>query len=710
MATPLIAISTDFFTAFAALPRQKQSRVIDFVSKFRNDPNSPGINYEKVRQAADPNIRSVRIDDTYRGIVVRQEGTGVYLLLWVDHHDRAYEWARRKRCKINRKTGSVQVFDVSDVVAETGLEGIEEKSLFAKVSDEQLLKLGVPEEQIDETRLITSLEELHALQGALPEDAYEGLEWVANGFDVEEVLEMFSELETDDQEAVDIYDFATALGKPGSLRSFTVVEGEAELQAMMSAPLDKWRVFLHPVQRKIVNKDFNGPARVTGGAGTGKTVVAMHRARRLSRELKDGERLLFTTFTANLAADIQENLRKICTLEELRRIEVTHLDAWVGRFLKREGFAYQLIYDDAVAQLWEEAFSLSGERLAYDLNFFPEEWSKVICAYDLTSLKEYVQVSRLGRGVRLDRRKRMSVWKVFEEFRNLLLERQLRDIESAMNECSRFILKKHGGTPLFASIIVDEGQDLSPSAYRLLRSMAGAEHKNDLFIVGDAHQRIYGHRAALSRCGVNIRGRSSYLRINYRTTQEIRKWAFGLLKGFSFDDLDDGFDDGSACISLTHGMEPLIKDLGTADQEFEFVFEQIRAIVAQGGALEGICVVGRTNKTVQDYVDRFRAQDMRVYEIRRSKIDDRRHEGIRVATMHRVKGLEFEHLFVVSANKQNIPLASALRSDDPLLKEAALLAERCLLYVALTRARKSATITSFGGMSEFVQGLSTVLG
>ncbi len=705
MGTPLIAISADFFTAFAALPRQIQGKVMDFMDKFRNDPQSPGINYEKIHDAFDPNIRSVRIDDTYRGIVVRQARTGVYLLLWVDHHDRAYQWASRKRCKINPTTGSVQVFDVSETIIEVEREVTAEPPLFAPVQDEQLLRLGVPEEKLKETRQIRTLEQFYSLKNTFPEEAYEGLEWVANGFDAEEVLATFYEPRPVDSAVVDPEDFGVALNKPGSLRAFTIVDGEAELQAMMSAPLDKWRVFLHPTQRKTVNRNYNGPARVTGGAGTGKTVVAMHRARRLARELASGERLLFTTFTANLAADIRENLRKICTLEELQKIEVTHLDSWVAQFLRDSALEYNLIYGDAVRRLWERAIILSGEPLDLSPQFFEDEWSQVICAHDISSLREYAQVSRLGRGIRLDRRKRISVWKVFEEFRNLLIQQRVRDIETAMNECRQFITHEQSGRPLYRFIVVDEGQDLSPSAYRLLRAMAGEEHRNDLFIVGDAHQRIYGHRASLSSCGINIRGRSSYLRVNYRTTEEIRKWAFGLLKGLSFDDLDDGFDDGTQSVSLLHGERPTVQDFQSADQEFDYVLEQIMSVIEQGGMPEGICIVGRTNAIIQDYVDRLRTNGVELYEIRRSKVDDRRHKGVRVATMHRVKGLEFERVFVVAANRQTIPLSYALAVDDLQARETALKAERCLLYVALTRAKQQVTVTSHGGVSEFVASI-----
>lgn len=700
MTNPTVAISADFLAAFATLPRQKQGRVMDFISKFRSNPRSPGINYEKVRNAIDPNMYSVRIDDAYRGIVMRQERSGVYLLLWVDHHDRAYDWACRKRCKVNPTTGTVQVFDVQETTVEATDKIDAEKALFVHITDEQLLRLGVPSEKLSETRALMSLEDLYQRKASYPEDAYEGLEWVANGFDVEEVLENFYE-ETSADEEISTDDFTNALSKPGSLKTFAVVEGEHELQAMLAAPLERWRVFLHPVQRKIVTRHYNGPARVTGGAGTGKTVVAMHRAKWLAGHLEGNQKILFTTFTANLAGDIQDNLRKICTIDEMKRIEVIHLDLWVAQFLQELEYNYRIIYGEELGKLWSDAIALTGQSLDLPEEFYQDEWSKVVQAQDAFTLEDYVKASRRGRGVRLNRRKRMAVWKVFEEFRNLCNEQRVRDVEMAMYECRQIIARRYD-KPLYSSIIVDEGQDLSMSAYRLLRSMAGEERPNDLFIVGDAHQRIYRNRAVLSHCGVNIRGRSSYLRINYRTTEEIRKWAFGLLQGISFDDLDEGYDDGRVCQSLTHGSKPIVRDLESLDLEFDYLLEQIRALEAQGTSLKDICVVARTNRLLDDYVRRFLQAGVRTYEIKRSKLDDRSFDGVRIATMHRVKGLEFDHVFVVAANKDILPHPKAIAYQDRVSLTESMTAEKCLLYVALTRAKKSAHVTSYGGISEFV--------
>ena len=690
-----VAISSDFLTAFARLPRNIQGKVTEFINKFRNNPLSPGINYEKLEYGIDKKISSVRIDDTYRGIVVREEETGVYLLLWVDHHDKAYAWAARKRCEVNKKTGAVQIFDVQ--ITEETVTVPSADALFQAISDEDLLELGVPEDQIPFVRSLSDTEAFFKAKASIPQDAYEYLSWITEGVPLKEILEYVEEERGSGENKESI---SEALETPASLKAFVVVEGEEELKRIMAEPLEKWRVFLHPTQRKIVNKDFSGPARVLGGAGTGKTVVAMHRAKHLAARLSGSQRILFTTFTANLAADIKENLRKICTLEELRRIEVINLDAWVNLFLRESGFLARIEYD-GIADLWEKAMLIANVDLPYNASFYEEEWNRVVLSQEALSLEKYVKANRNGRGTRLDRKKRMLVWKVFESYQNLMKENQIRDINTAMYE-SRRLLETEVNRPKYAAVIVDEGQDFSDNAFRLLRALAGEEHENDLFIVGDSHQRIYRNRPILSRCGVNVRGRSSILRINYRTTEEIRKYAFALLNGISFDDLDEGTDAGDRCQSLMHGERPVIQEFKSAGDELAYIIEEIKKLTENGVSLENICVVARTHKLVEDYIAQFTKAGIRAYAIKRNKTDDRNYDGLRVATMHRVKGLEFQYVFVAAVNSRIMPLASAIVHTDVVSEHESMTSEKCLLYVALTRAQKGAYITCYGKKSEFL--------
>lgn len=695
MDKPMVAISTDFLTSFAALPRQKQGKATEFFNKFRTNPNSPGINYEKIDEGIDKNICSVRIDDAYRAIVVRCPDTNVFMLLWVDHHDEAYAWAKRKKCSINKVTGGVQVFDVQEVTVE---KTVEKETIFAKYSDAQLLRLGLPEEQLPMVKSLESLDEFYAMKKSLPEDAYEGLEWLAHDFDYDEVVSTLYEKET---EQVSDEDFAAALQSDSSKKSFVIVDGEEELKRIMAEPLEKWRIFLHPTQRRIVNRDYSGPARVLGGAGTGKTVVAMHRAKRLAGELDQGKKVLFTTFTRNLADDIKDNLRKIASVDQMRQIEVVNLDSLVSSFLREQGYEYKVCFSDELDKVWDDAIATAGGTLDYTKNFYIDEWVKVVQSQEAYSKEKYIKASRIGRGLRLDRIKRTKVWGVFEEYMRICDERKLRDSEYAMYEC-RIILEKQYTSGRYENIIVDEGQDLSPSAYRLIRSLAGEPHKNDIFIVGDAHQRIYRNKAVLSKCGINVRGRARKLRINYRTTEEIRKYAFGLLKGISFDDLDEAYDDGDNCQSLTHGEVPQIKRFNTPEEELEFLVNEIKALGAAGVPQKDICIVARTHKMIDAYKDGLRANGIVPFEITTNKVDDRSRNEVRIATMHRVKGLEFNYIFAAGVNNKALP--NGVRSDfsDDVSLEEFETEEKCLLYVALTRARVGAYVTCYGKMSSLI--------
>ena len=697
MAKATVAISQDFFNAFASLPKGKQNKVMEFLSKFRSNPEANGFNYEKIQNASDPNMRSVRIDDTYRAILIREEDTNVYLLLWVDHHDEAYQWAVKKRCILNQITGSIQVYEAQESTSQPEMPASpEEKPLFASVSDELLQKLGVPKEQLSFVRTLTE-SSFDATKDKLPRDAYEALDYVRIGLDPKEVIaELYGDTATENTG-----DMASALQNPITKMQFYVAEGEEDLKAMMNAPLEMWRVYLHPSQRRIVRKEYKGPARILGGAGTGKTVVAMHRAKELASHCLGTEKILFTTFTENLASDILDNLRKICAPDIMKHIEVVNLDQWVNRYLRAHDYPYTIVYGDRIEEMWKKAESYTGEDFDLPAGFFQEEWDMVVQALNIQTLPEYVKAPRPGRGIRLDRKTRIRIWKVFEEYRAMMDAEKVCDATCAMNECAQ-LLTSGPEVRLYSAVIVDEGQDFGPSAYRLLRAIAGSEHTNDLFIVGDAHQRIYKNKVTLSRCGINVKGRSGKLRMNYRTTEEIRHRAMNVLAGLSFDDLDDGIDDGKGYISLSHGTPPTVTTYTTQDQEAADLIKNIQEQTAAGVDPREICIVARTNPLLDDYKKYLTSAGIACYEVKRRQGDDRSRIGVRLATMHRVKGLEFTIVFIVAANKNYIPLKTAVTKTDPIEREAAITGERCLLYVAMTRAKKMVKISAYGSVSEFL--------
>lgn len=756
-----VAISSDFLDSFAKIPKSKQSKVLSFINQFKKNPASPGINYEKIQQARDPNLRSVRIDQAYRGIVLKPQKGNVFVLLWVDNHDEAYRWAANKTCAIHPATGSLQVLTVEEefvpaedvpssasavvpgaavhepvepaaaVVKTTAQEteapsattpalkvpdqissapatkqptGFEQTGLFDNIRDKHLLRLGVPEMMLPLVRNIITEGDLEYAEEALPEEASEALFLLAAGYPLNEVyLEMEKSQEA---KKVDTLDFAVALENIDSKRRFYIIEDDLELAAILNAPLEKWRVFLHPTQRKLVEKNWNGPARVLGGAGTGKTVVALHRAKWLTQNVFTGrnDRILFTTYTRNLAADIQENLSKLCPDDVLKRIEVVNLDRWVYDFLKRHGYSHQIIYGNNRKDLWHRAVNLAPTDIEFTPRFYREEWEHIIQQKEIDTLAEYMRVSRVGRGVRLSRKARKEIWPVFEEYKILLDEHEYREPEDAMRD-ARLILEQKGDILPYKAIVVDEAQDMSVQAYRLLRQMiTGGDQKNDLFIVGDSHQRIYKHKVVLSHCDINIRGRGRRLRINYRTTDENRCWAVGLLKGISFDDLDGGQATQKGYKSLLHGVEPTVKHFDTYQEEIDYIVKYLQELETRGGSPSSTCLVVRTTKRLEEYDSALRDCGIETYFVKRSRAEDRKALGVRLATMHRVKGLEFDNIIIASVNYGLVPYEHGVdESYDDIAKQESETRERALLYVAATRAKKEVLVTSFEKMSRFLK-------
>ena len=704
-----VAIAADFLNAFAAIPKNQQGKVLEFITKFKANPLSPGIHYEKITQFKDPTLRSVRIDKNYRGIVKKPETGNVFLLLWVDSHDNAYQWAANKRCTINPETGSLQVYEIDDrqvdEIKNVGVEGDGRPAgLFGGIKDKHLMKLGVPEELLSLVRGIETESQLDKSLPYFPDEVGEALLALAAGYTLEEV---FREFDRDDekQPRIDPEDYETALKNPDSKRRFFMVEDDLVLQEMLKAPLEKWRVFLHPSQRRLVEREWNGPVRVLGGAGTGKTVVAIHRAKWLAENIftKDKDKILFTTFTRNLAADIKDNLAKICQPEVMRRIEVVNLDRWVTGFLRRNDYNYDIDYFQRAKPLWDKAITLMPQELALPEGFYREEWVRVIQTHGITTLNEYLQVSRIGRGVRLNRRDRKVIWPVFEEYRLLLNEHNLREIDDAMCD-ARMLIRTKGNVLPYRAIIVDEAQDMGRQAFQLIRQMIpGGEQKNDLFIVGDAHQRIYRHQVVLGQCGINIRGRGRKLKINYRTTEENRRWAVNLLSGMEFDDLDGGLDTQKGYRSLLSGMAPVVKCFSTFQEEIDYILHYLDQVEDEGGAVSEICLVARTRDLLKQYEGALKARGREVCFIRRSEPEDRGLQGVRLATMHRVKGLEFNRVVIAGVNDTIIPWEGHGEvSDDPVVKKEHEAHERSLLYVAATRAKKEVVVTGFGKMSRFL--------
>ena len=700
-----MAMSSDFLDAFARLPRSQQRGVRTLISRFNVDSTASGLNYERIRSARDPAMRSLRIDQGYRAIVLKPEQGDVHMLLWADKHDAAYSWAGRHECRINPETGALQVYEpltapASEMAAPvTGLpEGVDARPpAFDQLRDRELARLGVPAPMLAEVRTVRDDADLDAMQSRLPVEAYEALFLYLAGDTYEQII-LDRETPAD---PVNTDDFEAALARDESRSRFVVVADELELEAMLNAPLERWRVFLHPSQRRLVERSRNGPARVLGAAGTGKTVVAMHRARWLAQRQPERGRILFITFARNLAADIEHNLRAICAPEELARIEVTNLDRWVVRFLKGQRYEFRPqfgLHRDA----WQRALDMKSPDLDVPDAFYRDEWERVVQAYGVTTRQQYRRVARVGRGIRLPRAARDKAWQVFEEYRAQLAERGLKDIDDAYRDAA-VLLGDDREALDYAAVIVDEAQDMGSQAYRLIRSMV-RPGENDLFIVGDGHQRIYGrNKVVLSRCGIDIRGRSRKLRLNYRTTEQTRCWASRLLAGCAIDDLDGNRDDDKGTKSLTRGPEPLLKHFENREAQADFMSNYLKGVRDQETSLRGVCIVARIREERDAIADELQSDDVPHVKLEAGAVDEEEVDGVRVATMHRVKGLEFDRVIMASINKNLVPLPAAVRGrGDEVERESAETEERALVYVSATRAKKELLVLSFGAPSRLL--------
>ncbi len=684
---PKIAMSDDFLKSFAAVPRDQQQAVLTFVAKFRQNPTASGINYERIRDAGDPNMRSVRVNDNVRGIVLKPDVGNVYCLLWVDRHDDAYQWARRHRVAIHPDVGSIQIYAVeapAEAVVVAPVVAEAATSLFASLKDREIRRLGVPDEMLAAVRAVASDKELEALEQQLPDEAFEALFMFAAGESYEKILADQTAPET-----VDPADFVAALDRDATKRHFVVLTDDSDLEALLAAPLERWRVFLHPSQRKLVEREWTGPVKVTGGAGTGKTVVAMHRAARLARQFAamPGRPVVFTTFTKTLSDDIRQHLELLCTPQELEKILVVNLDQWASTVLRRFGYKPELLYDESARRsYWQAAMSAMPASADLSQHFMRAEYERVVLPQGCETAEDYMRASRVGRGGQLGRATRKAIWPVFAEYRAQLHGANLREPEEAFRDARRLLAGQ--ATELgIRAMVVDEAQDISAAAFELIRAAVPVA-ANDLFIVGDAHQRIYRHKVVLSRVGIEVRGRSRSLKVNYRTTDEIRRWACAQLEGCEIDDLDGNIDTLRGYRSLTHGDRPDVMASSSQQDDIKHIRKILKQLADDSIEPRQVCIAARTNDDVDAVASGLKKAGVATLRLERSTPDDPAVPGVRVATMHRIKGLEFG-VVIIAAYKGATKYAELFaRDEDAGVSDETETAERSLLHVAATRAKR----------------------
>lgn len=706
---PQLAFANSFWESYDVLEKPVKAGVRKAMAKFQQltVPElhaDKGLHLESVDKARDPRMRTIRINDFWRGVVLApDDGSDVFLLINVVPHDDAYTWAAKRLYTVNTAT---RALEVRNVVAIEQLTPALEKAasaapvrLFAPHSDTVLKHLGIDEQVLRAVRTVVDKPQLEAFGTLLPEDQFEVLQYLAEGFGPQEVYrDVVATRRPADAAPEPTENLAAAIANTSS--RITLVTGPDELTDILDKPFAAWRVFLHPSQRRVAYRvSYGGPAQITGGPGTGKTVVALHRVKHLLSRSPD-TRILLTTFTNALAATLRENLALLLDgdQEQLARVDVTTVNAYAHRIVTELGGRAPAPIGD-----WDERQVWQRVRKRLDLpwteQFLAQEYRHVVLAHGLRGLHDYLAAARPGRGTPLSPARRTLLWPAVEMF---TAELRARGAVTHLQVCAEAARLLSEAGARHDHVVIDEAQDLHPAQWRVLRA-AVAPGPDDLFITGDPHQRIYDSRVSLASLGISVKGRTSRLRINYRSTEEILAWSTGILAPTPVEDLGgEGNDSLAGYRSLLHGRRPHVAGHGSEHAEIAALVERIQGWVAQGIRPAEIGVCARFNVLLDKVHDRLADSGLPVVRVKDSPGPDT--NGVRIATMHAMKGLEFRAVAVLGVTASAVPFAREITPAevDGLQHETDMLRERCLLFVACTRAREALTVSWSGTASGFL--------
>jgi hypothetical protein len=652
---------------------QKQVKITAF--DLAQDESGNGLQLHRVEAAT--GFWTARVSQDIR-IVLHKEGVHT-LLAWVGHHDDAYRWAERRKLVPHERTGAMQLVEIIERTEERLVytekvdvdlqEPVATNHPFANLSDDELLNVGVPRDWLDAVRAADEAS-VDGLFEALPAEAAEALLDFVTGGQLQDHVPAPA--------APDMDPFA----HPDAQRRFRAVAGVEELKAALDAPFAEWAVFLHPAQRAPVTRAWSGPARISGSAGTGKTIVALHRAVHLARA--PDARVLLTTFSKPLATALAGKVELLTEAETAlrQRLTVRSID--------------QAAYDLYVAAFGQPAFATPSQiRAAIDAagdaghggghsaDFLFEEWEELVDAWGVKDADDYAEIPRIGRRTRLGSRQRNEAWDVFAFVRAWLAE---RSVVTWADLYGRLTAHLHSGGALpFSHIVVDEAQDLSVAQARFLAA-AGQNRTDALFFTGDLGQRIFHLPFSWTRLGLDIRGRSQVLKVCYRTSHQIRSLADRFLAPFIVD--QDGIEEmRRGTVSVFDGPNPSVTLFDDESQEIAAVANWLRECLAMGidGAELAVLVRGPAQLARAQAVAKYLGT------------------SVSVATMHDAKGLEFRGVAVMALDEDVLPDAARLAEvGDVADLEAIQDTERHLLYVAATRARDRLMLSGISPGSEFL--------
>ena len=685
-------LSETFFDAVFKLPKKIQDKVVNFQRKFREDPTTSGIHLEPIAQFRNNALRTARVDDNYRVVVGVLDGDN-YSLLYVADHEEAYRWGTNKRFVWNEHTQACQLVTIEEKVEEHTIPSPSpaEASFFSGIPEEKLLKIGIPQETIQRVMAIENLDDLDALEPILPIDAYENIFNIMDGENIDYIIAAIEEGQARSDE--------DKLLSDNNKRRFVEITDDDALQQIIEQGMDKWQIFLHPSQRKLVDAEYKGAMKVSGGAGTGKTIAAIHRLKYLCQ--KQGANVLFTTYTRTLCENLASSIQKLNIPSQkytLSNIDKVLLDV-ADKYKVKDGYKV-LDYsgDEESLKLWREV--LETEVTEFDEQFLYDEYIDVIVYFGNKDVKQYMMQPRVGRTKALSRKQRIDIWKLVEKYVALKQDRRVVDRLELFNETTTY-LNENDIHP-YTNVIADEFQDFSNPELKFLRALV-AEGRNDLFLTGDPVQRIYtGRKINFGAAGINVRGvRSKKLKINYRTTEPIKRVALSVVKGVDFDDMDGGKENLKGYVSLIHeGEAPQYRIVVDANAEVQQVIDWMKECLDSDIKLSEICIAAPSMNLLKDMQSRLHHDGTDYRVLKGSKRQGSTKGGVDLCTLHSLKGLEYRVIILMGINERNIPSrvkeGYPFSGMDKVAQKEFLSAKRSLLYVAITRARQLVYMVGFG--------------
>jgi superfamily I DNA/RNA helicase len=693
-----------------------RGKAMAFLQKLGADDTTPGLHIEPINKSADPRVRTGRVDEFWRAVMFRLDGGGEthYVIHGIWSHDDAITIAQRVQLKVNPINGLPQIEEIAAPTAPAPatpppVEAPSIKPLFVRlghVRADLIDTLGLPEAIVDEALAV--VDEDAVLDLAQRHEGWIGtiLVDLAAG-DTVDVIVTRMQLEKADSSGDADADVLQSLKRPAAALQYAFIDNQEELRRVIEeGDFGAWRIFLHPEQRRYVGRSYKGPFRLSGGAGTGKTVVLVHRARELARR-DPTPRIVMTTFTTNLAEALRDGLTQLDPRTPQSKtlgqpgVYVAGVDALAAAVLRGAGNGLTAAMHDVLGEeraapvartsgtRWREAVESTDTTLPHELaneSFLASEYAHIVLPNKVHDEAAYLRVRRPGRGVALDRAKRSAVWALIDAYRaQSRIDGSLDFAEAAAVAAS--YLTKQPGRPA-DHVFVDEGQDLGPTHWQLLRALV-SQHDDDLFIAEDSHQRIYGTRAVLGRYGVAIVGRSQRLTLNYRTTAQNLHYALTILDGGEYVDIEDERE-ATGYRSARTGPAPTVEPVDSLAGEIQAIVRHVHGWLARGDAPDTVAVLV-PDKFHRDRVVTALTED----GVDARAVDRDRPPAGRVAvlTMHRAKGTEFSKV-VLALGKPSSGELERLALLDPAERVDAELRARSLRYVAATRARDELVVIS----------------